>query len=86
MQHQLDDVAINHPRSNDYWEEMLCPVCHVIDVTDTHVMAKWWDKEKPVVMSRSRFKTRLSYGSIPGTWANVHRDVSRSRLFQKEQA
>lgn len=83
---QMNEKHINDPMPGDYWHEMFTGICVVLAVDENNVTIcrkkkdvdrdHWtWDLSEKEVMTRLDFKTWLSYGTIPGTWA----DVSRKR-------
>lgn len=89
-----EDARLN-PRPGDYWEDHLVPTAVVLAVTPDIVTLcterkdvspnRWtWDLEKTMNVERHRFKTWFDYGTIPGTWATVHREAHKS--FASEYA
>lgn len=70
------------PEPGDYWTEMLCPVCVVVDVYGNNVIIcktkknidvdHWtWDLTKLEMMPKEKFRQWISYGdSGSGTWAD----------------
>ena len=91
-QQRLDLEHCESPAEADYWEEMFCPVALVVEVSDFSVsflrktvpVNDWhwtFDTTKVETMSRVDFKKWLSYGRIPGTWANVHPNWKHARTF-----
>lgn len=69
---------INNPQPGDMWEERLVPICLVVKTNDYNVFYRLPDRinkrwfKKIHSKSRDNFRKWLSYGSVPGTWADVH--------------
>ncbi len=81
-QKQLNDIHAKHPEPGDYWNEMLCGVCVVLEVRDNAVTIirtkqhfpdeTWsWDFNKVEYIPREEFKEWLEYDTIEGHWADV---------------
>lgn len=86
------EAAMQNPQTGDYWNEMFCPVCVVVDVRQDSLVicrkTKWfpndkwsWDLSELTWMPRAEFRSWLSYDSIPGYWASV---FPRSHLWVVE--
>lgn len=73
-------IHLKHPEPGDYWNEHFCPVCLVVDVGKYSItflkhkieLRDGWmfDTTKLTTLSRKEWEKWLSYGSIPGTWAD----------------
>lgn len=80
---EQNNDGVRNPQVGDFWHEMLAPIAVVVarpndktvlfcrktmDADEGH----WtWDLAKSESMTLDEFKTFLSYGSIPGCWADV---------------
>ena len=89
-QRALDEKHAYDPQPGDYWQEMLCGICIVLERKRSKVVickekkdvepGYWtWDLSKTEKMKLEDFRNWLSYGTIPGYWASVsakpHTDV-----------
>ena len=86
QQAALNDEHLIRPRPGDMWEEMFCVVYLVIWSDGEHLEYldaehkedaghhTWrWVFDKPAHRKLiTEFAANLRYGSIPGTWADVH--------------
>lgn len=83
-QAMLNELHTDKPQPGDYWQEMFCPICVVLEVDDDCVVYctktkpvevnSWtWDLNKSLfeIKTIDEFKDWLSYGSIPGFWCDV---------------
>ena len=67
-----------NPVKGDYWHEMFCPVCVIVNVNNdvvTYLVPdkknEYWDEENPVTKTKAEFKEWLSYDNIDGYWCDV---------------
>ena len=76
VDHILNKKHALDPKPGDYWQEMLCAVCVVLAVDNTHVTIckhkkdvdrnHWtWDLAHITTMSRNEFYRWLEYDTIP---------------------
>lgn len=77
------DRRANDPQPGNYWHEMFCPICVVVHRLPGYVVVckktkdagegyQTWDLDKLEMMSLAEFKKWLSYGTIPGYWADSY--------------
>lgn len=80
---ELNQKHLYNPQPGDYWEDHLVACLLVLDASRFAItickskkdIDQWhwtWDLSKMEVMTPKDFRKWLSYGSIPGTWADVH--------------
>jgi hypothetical protein len=87
-----NEGAAMSPKSGDYWHERYMPVCVVMEVDDNDVLLSKttinygktfsFDYSKVERMTRESFVKWLSYGSIPGLWADC---IPRSLVGDAEE-
>lgn len=81
-QKELNERHAVKPKPGDYWHEMFCPICVVLEIDDDCIIycdktkptdeQHWtWDLEKTDIKTVDEFKEWLSYGTIPGFWCDV---------------
>lgn len=97
MIRQIDDQSATYPRAGDYWSEMLCPICIVLEVngesvtlckTKKYHTEGWeWNLNVITVTTRQRFKKWLSYDTRPGYWARAsYNPEFHKRILQEYQS
>jgi hypothetical protein len=81
-QENLNESHSSNPQAGDYWNDRLTPVCVVLYVAENWVLfyhkhkavdaQHWeWDRDEPMILTRTQFKEWLRYDLIPGYWADV---------------
>ncbi len=91
----LNEQHLHNPQAGDYWHDRFCPVCLVIDSGKFFVAILekkkdvgtnyWtWDTSEMTTLSKADFINKLSYKTIPGTWANVVPEWKHWKEFAKE--
>lgn len=80
----VSDECLEHPQAGDYWEDHFCPVLIVLDVQGKQLTicdkiedlgerkGRRFDLTQARQMTRAELVKKLSYGTIPGTWAQAH--------------
>ena len=97
MIRQIDDQSATYPRAGDYWSEMLCPICIVLEVNGEsvtlcktkifHAEGWEWDLDAITVTTRQQFKKWLSYDTCLGYWARVSYSLEfHKRVLQAYQS
>ena len=86
-QEKLNNMYLRNPTPGDYWEEMMCPVCVVIDASEFSVTICekrkdvdggkfWtWDISELTTLSPYDFRKKLLYPTENlkhKTWCDVH--------------
>lgn len=85
-QNEINNFHLRNPKPGDYWQEMFCPVCVVIDASEFAVTIcetkkdvddgqYWtWDVSQLKTMSHYDFRKKLCYTSEDlkhKTWCDV---------------
>jgi hypothetical protein len=102
---ESNDDSAKNPQVGDFWHDMFAPIAVVVArPNDETVLVcrktmpvdadHWeWDLTKCECLMVDEFKTYLSYGSIPGYWADVVpkkmewvREEAMTLMFGKEGA